>query len=208
LNSSSPTWRSVAPMNFPRRQLNATILPDGKVLVTGGTQAPGFDNLAGAVFAAEVWDPVTERWTVLASMTVPRLYHSTAILLPDGRVLAAGGNSMETVEFFSPPYLFNGQRPTILDAPSEVYHGQTFTILTPQLGSISSVNMIRLSSVTHAFNMDQRFIKLAFLGLPLILSATVPSSANICPPGFYMLFLVDSFGVPSQARIIRVKSRT
>ena len=82
-----------APWQFARRQLNATLLPDGKVLVTGGTAAPGFSDPSGAVHAAELWDPATENWTTLASSSgIPRVYHSTALLLPDGRVLSTGGN--------------------------------------------------------------------------------------------------------------------
>ena len=88
---ANPVWRYTTSMAFARRQHNATLLPDGKVLVTGGTRLPGFNNGAGAVLTAEIWDPATEAWTTLASMRVPRLYHSTALLLPDARVLAAGG---------------------------------------------------------------------------------------------------------------------
>ena len=96
LTKSSPTWRAVAPMAVARRQLNATLLPDGKVLVTGGTRYGGFNNLdpTGWVHAAELWDPATEQWTTLASSKgIPRIYHSSALLLPDGRVLSMGGNT-------------------------------------------------------------------------------------------------------------------
>ena len=93
LNQPSPTWRAVGSMAFARRQLNATLLPDGTVLVTGGTSSPGFSDPAGAVPAAELWNPMTEQWTTLASSSgIPRVYHSTALLLPDGRVLSMGGN--------------------------------------------------------------------------------------------------------------------
>jgi hypothetical protein len=114
LNSPTPAWRSVAPMAFPRRQHNATVLPDGKVLVTGGSSIAGFgagiDGDADPVLPAELWDPVTETWTTLAAMDVPRLYHSVAMLLPDGRVLSAGGgegaaaaNLQNNAEFYLPP---------------------------------------------------------------------------------------------------------
>ena len=127
LNQQSPTWRPtrnppsnpagvVTRMAFARRQLNATLLPDGTVLVTGGTSSPGFSDPAGAVHAAELWNPTTEQWTTLASSSgIPRVYHSTALLLPDGRVLSMGGNTFKdgrfpdttTHEIYSPPYLFN-----------------------------------------------------------------------------------------------------
>jgi hypothetical protein len=91
LSRDNPSWRRVSNMAFARRQLNATIIADGKVLVTGGTSGAGFNNAVGSVLAAEIWDPRTESWTTAASMQVRRLYHSTAILLPDGRILSAGG---------------------------------------------------------------------------------------------------------------------
>ncbi len=131
LNAASPTWRSVAPMTFARRHLNATLLPDGKVLVTGGTSGPGFNNKSTPVFAAELWDPATEKWSVMASAAVPRVYHSTAVLLPDGRVLTTGGNDQTEAEAYSPPYLFNGPRPTISSAPTSVNYGQSFFVGTP-----------------------------------------------------------------------------
>src|SRR4030095_15547887 len=101
----SPTWRSVAPMSIARRQVNATLLPDGTVLVTGGTSGPGFNDPNTPVYLAELWDPVTKSFRPLASATVPRLYHSAAVLLPDGRVLSTGGNGYSTAGGFSPASL-------------------------------------------------------------------------------------------------------
>lgn len=114
----APRWRRVGDMAFGRRQLNATLLPDGTVLATGGTSSPGFDEPSGAVFAAEIYNPDTESWSTMASMQIRRLYHSTALLLPDGRVLSAGGGfppgpgevNQPNYEIFSPPYLFKGPR--------------------------------------------------------------------------------------------------
>ena len=105
LNQAIPTWRSVAPMAIARRHANATILPDGKVLVTGGTSGPGFNNTTTPVFEAEMWDPTTEAWTTMAAAQVPRLYHSVAVLLPDGRIFSAGGNGYSQVEIYEPPVL-------------------------------------------------------------------------------------------------------
>jgi hypothetical protein len=200
-------------MNFPRRQLNATILADGTVLATGGSSGPGFDNADGAVLAAELWNPVSELWTRLAPMHVPRLYHSTAVLLPDGRILSAGGggynpkaggNPDETsAEFFSPPYLFKGPRPTITSAPAEIKTGKLFAIQTPDINAISRVTLVRLSSVTHAFNMNQRFNELSFFKVGTNLIAKAPASPNVMPPGHYLLFVLNASGVPSTAKIIR-----
>ena len=109
LNAASPSWRAVDSMLFGRRHNNATLLPDGTVLVTGGTAAPGFNDPSGHVDAAELWDPATENWTTLASSSgIPRVYHSAALLLPDGRVLSTGGNGFPDTEIYSPPYLFKG----------------------------------------------------------------------------------------------------
>ena len=135
LTQSSPTWRAVGSMAVARRQLNATLLPDGTVLVTGGTRGSGFNNTdpGNPVYAAELWDPATETWTTLASTTsgIPRVYHSCALLLPDARVLSMGGNGQMTSEIYSPPYLFKGTRPAITSAPTSVAYGQSFFVGTP-----------------------------------------------------------------------------
>ena len=138
LNQATPSWRFVGSMASARRQINATLLPDGKVLVTGGTRGTGFNNTDPSfqVYTAELWDPATEGWTTLASSSgIRRVYHSTALLLPDGRVLSMGGNGQTQTEIYSPPYLFNGNqlavRPTITSAPTIVAYGQTFFVGTP-----------------------------------------------------------------------------
>lgn len=219
LNDPSPTWRSVAPMAFARRQLNATILADGSVLVTGGTSGAGFNNQAGAVHAAELWNPSTETWTTLASEMKHRTYHSTAVLLPSGRIISAGGgeggdvpyaNSEFSLQAFSPPYLFNpdrtvAARPTISSAPASLSYNQTFTVETPNAELIARGTLIRLSSVTHAFNQSQLLYPLTFTGTsPTGLSAVAPPNGNLAPPGPYMLFLVNSSGVPSTAKFVMV----
>jgi hypothetical protein len=204
LNQASPTWRAVAPMQFRRRQLNALILPDGKVLVTGGTSGPGFDDPTSPVFPAELWDPATETWTTLASASVPRLYHSGTVLLPDGRVLSTGGNGYTHAEVFSPPYLFKGSRPSIASAPAVVRYGQPFFVGTSDAPGVTKVTMLRLSSTTHALNMNQRFSQLAFSQATGGLNVTPPLTANSAPPGHYLLFLLNGNGVPSVAKIVQL----
>lgn len=156
LNAPSPVWTLTGSMASARRQHTVTLLPDGTLLVTGGSSEPGFDNPLGAVHAAEIWDPVTETWSLMASSTRYRGYHSTAALLPDGRVLSSGGDSESNAEVFSPPYLFKGTRPTISSAPAMVSYGQTFAVDTPDAASITNVNWLRLGAITHAQNWDQR----------------------------------------------------
>ena len=205
LNQASPTWRAVGSMQFARRQLNATLLPDGKVLVTGGTSSPGFNDPTGAVSAAELWDPATETWTTLASSAgYPRVYHSTALLLPDGRVLSTGGNGHPETEIFSPPYLFKGPRPTITSAPAAVDYGQSFSIQTPDAAAISKITMLRLGSVTHAFDESQYINQLSFVQAQGGLTVTAPPNSNVAPPGPYLLFILNGNGVPSVAKFVRV----
>jgi hypothetical protein len=206
LNAPSPSWRSVASMAFARRHLSATLLPDGKVLVTGGTSGSGFNNTSTPVYAAEMWDPGTESWTTMASAQAPRLYHSAALLLPDGRVLTTGGDGITQVELYSPPYLFAGARPTITSAPATVSLGQSFFVETPEAASIARVTWIRLPSVTHSFDMNQRINSLSFSQAPGGLNVVAPSDANLAPPGHYMLFLLNGNGVPSVATMVRLGS--
>lgn len=219
-----PVWANGGSMLTARKQLNATILADGKVLVTGGTSTAGFNDYPGHVQSAEMWDPETQQWgaTAMASAFVPRIYHSTAVLMPDGSVLVAGGGrpagdngeptggQPQSVfghfdgEFFYPPYFFKGARPTISSAPSSLNHGQQFFVATPDAASITRVTLIRLSSVTHAFNESQRINYLSFQKTPTGLNVTPPGGNNLCPPGYYMLFILNSNGVPSVASIVQV----
>lgn len=219
LNQVSPAWRSVSGMHFARRQLNATILADGQVLVTGGTSGPGFNDITSPVYEAELWNPATESWSTMARESVVRTYHSTAILLPDARVLSSGSgegggvayaNSQFSAQIFSPPYLFAADgtlapRPVINSAPTTLSYGQSFTLGTPDAGSVAKVTLIRLSSVTHAFNQSQLINRLTFSPAgSTTLNATGPKDAKVAPPGPYMLFLINAQGVPSMAKIVSV----
>jgi hypothetical protein len=210
LNDPVPTWSYTGSMANARRQANATLLPDGTVLVTGGSSGPGFDDYTHPVFPAELWNPTTGTWSTMASLTTYRGYHSVAILLPDGRVLSAGGQcgiadgcNVDTAEIFSPPYLFAGARPTITSAPASIMGGQTFFVGTPDAANITQVTWIRLGAVTHTFNQEQRISFLSFSQTTGGLNVTAPPSANLAPPGYYMLFLLNS-GVPSVASMIQV----
>jgi len=206
LNAPTPAWRTVASMSVARRQLNATLLPDGTVLVTGGTSGPGFNNATTPVFSAELWNPATEAWTTLASASVPRLYHSSALLLADGRVLATGGNSYPDAETFSPPYLLKGgTRPTMSGVPASIAYGQPFSVQSPNAADIRKVTLIRLPSVTHGFDQNQRLNILQFTSATAgVLDITAPANGNVAPPGSYMLFIVNADGVPSIASMVQV----
>jgi hypothetical protein len=224
-------WHPGAPMHFARRQHNATILPDGTILVTGGTRGsggtpgatPGFNDLTNGqpVHTAELWDP-KDAWTELAAESVDRCYHSTAVLLPDATVLSAGGgeyrptngpdpnlpeDSHRDAQIFSPPYLFiDSPRPEITAAPASIDHATMFHLSTPQASDIAHVTLLRLSSVTHSFNSNQRINFLDFEVAGNTLKVTSPPTVEVCPPGHYMLFIISAAGVPSVAKVLHVSA--
>ena len=207
LNKPTPVWQYTASMAGGRKLHNATLLPDGKVLVTGGTRGsedPNSSSSKNAASEAEMWDPQTGTWQTMASLSIYRGYHAIALLLPDGRVLSGGGDIKTSAEVYSPPYLFKGSRPTISSAPARVTYGQTFFVGTPNGTSISKVTMLALPSVTHGFNMGQRISRPSFSQGTGGLNVRAPSSVNACPPGYYMLFILNSTGVPSVAKIIQI----
>ena len=223
-NGPTPQVSSTAPMAFGRRQHNLTVLADGSVLATGGNSSgASLVDLNAGVYPAELWSPATGQWRTLAAMQVTRQYHSTALLLPDGRVLSAGGGicgTCDTVgyvaknaEIFSPPYLFQADgtpapRPSIDAAPASTTYGATMAIGTPDPASISKVALIRLGAVTHSNNMEQRYIPLSFTPGATTITATAPDNSNIAPPGIYMLFIIDANGVPSLARMVSVQGNS
>ena len=207
MTQPTPAWRQVASMANARAFHNSTILPDGTCSSPAGTMRDGYD-VSKSVFAAELFSPATETWQTMSSAVVPRLYHSTALLLPDARVLTAGSGSdgpavnQTRAEIFSPPYLFKGARPSITSAPSLVQYSTPFAVQTPDAASIASVALIRPGAVTHAFDEDQRFINLSFTANAGTLTIQAPANANLAPPGYYMLFLLNSAGVPSIASFV------
>jgi galactose oxidase len=217
LNVASPVWQSAGSMSTPRRHMNATILPDGQVLVTGGTSGGGFVDLnaADATRTAELWDPATNQWTTLAANSVMRTYHSVSLLLPDGTVLhgASGNATVGSVpmadqrnhEIFSPPYLFKGARPTITSAPASVSYGQTFTIATPNAAQVTDVRWIHIGTVTHAFDFGQRANTLSFTRTATGVSVTAPAFPANATRGHYLLFILNRNGVPSKGKIIRLQ---
>src|SRR5262249_44452402 len=157
LTVGSPAWTPAAPMAFARKHHNLTILPDGKVLATGGSSGneQTNSNSANPAYAAEMWDPATNTWSTMASNTAYRGDHATALLLAEGRVMAGGGDwGGPTVDFFPPPYLFKGTRPSISGAPSTVGYGANFAVSTPDPASVSRVTWLRIGAVTHTFNMN------------------------------------------------------
>jgi hypothetical protein len=170
------------------------------------------NNWDPPVLETEKYDPVTDEWSTLDTAAVPRVYHSVALLLADGRVWAAGsdygnGDHEMRMEIYAPPYLFKGARPTITAAPAAVTVGSAFTVSTPDAAEIATAALVRCGTATHAFGIDQRWLDLAITAAtPGALTLTAPPDTRLAPPGYYMLFLLDGDGVPSVAKILRVQA--
>jgi hypothetical protein len=229
--NATPTLRTTQPMNFPRMHHTSTLLPDGKVLVTGGTSCPGTNELncgpngsyGGAANNPELWNPADETWTVMTPHQEARVYHSSAILLPDGRVLVGGGglpgatgeypagndvarrlSQHKSAEYFYPPYFYLpggglAPRPVITSAPKELTYGQNFSVgvgtVTAQ--DVESAVLVRLGAVTHGFNQDQRRVPLTVTSRAAdgrSLNLNAPAGGTQAPPGYYMLFLLKRNG--------------
>ncbi|MGE5144961.1 MAG: Ig-like domain-containing protein [Acidobacteriota bacterium] len=208
LNQANPQWAFTGSMQYARWNLNVTVLPDGQVVATGGVSGNRADPSL-AVTAAEMWNPATGLWTTMASAAqLLRGYHSTSLLLPDGRVLHAGGGDGASTpdnlnyQIYSPPYLFKGARPNVSGVNGSVGYGAVLNVQTPDAASITKVTLIRFGSVTHAFDQSQLLVSLSFSQVSGGISVTLPASGNIAPPGPYMLFLVNGNGVPSIGRIL------
>jgi hypothetical protein len=256
LNQPNPQWVTIPGMAHPRSWHSTTLLPDGKVLVTGGTPCYGgqlktpcyvrhpsltpdtYD--VGITREAEMWSPATG-WQTMATAEKTRGYHSVALLLPDATVLVGGygypdgvttppdpdpfqtpppppdaylrrqTTGERNVEIYKPPYLFDSSgneapRPEILTAPIQVGYGQPFSLSYGNATAINRVSWVRLPSITHGINQDQRINVLSFTpgASPDQLTVTAPSDPRKCPPGYYMLFVFDAANVPSKAKIVRI----
>jgi hypothetical protein len=216
LSVSNPAWKYSASMSQARVEMNAVILPTGKVLALGGSAHD--EDATTASLNADLFDPVSQSFTSAGAEAYARLYHSIALLLPDATVLVAGGNpkqgTYEThMEIYQPAYLFttnsNGQtvlasRPSITSAPTTIGYGGSFQVQTPDAANISSVALLRAGAVTHAFDMDQRMVGLNFTLESGALTVDGPPGGDIAPPGYYLLFLINNQGVPSVASFVQV----
>jgi len=238
LSAASPAWKSCGalppvgnctlpaapgygpPMSQARIEMNAPILPNGKILVVGGSVQDEYAS--NASLNTEIYDPVSNAFNCTSTSqppclqnVYPRLYHSNALLLPDATVMLFGGNPARGnyephIEVYSPPYLFNSNgtlatRPTISSVPSAaIGYGAGFPVQTPNAASISSVVLIRPGAPTHSFDMEQRMVSLNFTAGSGVLNVTAPPNSNIAPPGYYLLFILNSSGVPSVAQFIQL----
>jgi FtsP/CotA-like multicopper oxidase with cupredoxin domain len=203
LNATPKKYVATGSLHEARMHVNAVILPDRTVVATGGSGA-GEDPTAAALHA-EIYHPGSGNWTLGAKASVPRLYHSVALLLPDARVITAGSNPHRRddelrLELYHPPYLFKGPQPFIESAPQQVSYGETFEIHTPQARDIRWAQLIRPMATTHSVDTEQRLVDLPIAERTFCrLRVRVLRESNIAPPGWYMLFITDRNGVPSRA---------
>ena len=214
-NGGTPLVTDTTPMAFARRYANTVVLPNGQVLVTGGTRV-GNNGGADAVYAAELWNPATGRWTTGASAREIRVYHSTTLLLPNGTVLSAGGGAPGPVsnlnaEVYYPPYLFRSvggvaqlaPRPRMVGLSTRsLAPAQTFQVQMADAAAMSRVVLVANGSGTHSFNSGQRFVELGFQQAGDLLTVQLPPNTNLTPPGHYQLAVIGPDGVPSVATIV------
>jgi hypothetical protein len=211
--TSTPVVTPTSNIDQVRIWSNGTILADGKVLVTGGSQVD--NELTGVDYQAQIWNPITGLWTAGASAAKPRLYHSTAMLLPDATVLTAGGGAPGPVanlnaEIYYPPYLYAAGgtpavRPVIAATASHALNpGATVAITVGPTDVISRLTFVRTGSATHSSDVDQRFIDLPFTQEGQNVTAVLPTDTTTLVPGFYMLFAFNDAGMPSVASIINI----
>jgi hypothetical protein len=224
ITGPTPSLRDLPPMSQVRQWANATVLADGRVLVSGGSSKnllsdPHGQDAGTVWYHTEIFDPATERWSSGAPISVQRLYHSVTLLLPDGSVLATGGGAPGPVTNFNaqvyyPGYLFasdgtRAPRPVIERVPGAlprvVNPGGLFQLESPDASAIRRVTLVKTGSVTHSFDMEQRFVEASFSLSGNTLNVQLPpASQHATPPGFYMVFAIDAAGTPSEALMIRI----
>ena len=214
--AATPAWRQTSPMLNARIYHTLTMLANGQVLAVGGANTSDQSVITTGVLPTEIWDPVSQTWSAAAPIAAARNYHSTAVLMPDGRVLVAGGGhptsladaGQASAQIYSPSYLFNGARPAITSAPSSATYGSTISVSTPDAASIAAVNLVSLGTDTHQMDMNQHFVPLSFTAGSGSLTVTMPSSSAVAPPGHYMLFILNKQGTPSIASIVGLSQPT
>lgn len=211
MTSGAPVWSPGGAMHNGRSFHNVTMLPTGKAIAIGGSTTVNDFSTTGTQ-TAEQWNPDTNTWSQLANPARSRMYHSISILLPDGRILSAGGGRLSpapdqlNAQIYSPPYLFQGPRPTITSAPTSITHNSTMDLISPDAAEISKVTLVNLGSVTHTADWNQRFMELPFTRNGDTLTVNTPANANIAAENYYMVFAVNSTGVPSVAKIVKLET--
>ncbi|MFD9241347.1 galactose oxidase-like domain-containing protein [Streptomyces sp. NPDC059556] len=202
------------------RYLSSVLLPDDTVLTTGGSE--DYRGRGGSdILKAQFYDPRSNAFTAAAAPTVGRNYHSEALLLPDGRVATFGSDPLfddkdntrlgtfeQRVEVFTPPYLHKAgaDRPVLGEGPQELDQNGRATFKTRDAGRIAEARLMRPSAVTHITDVEQRSVELGLTKSPngTTVTVDVPEDRTLVPPGWYMLFVTDANGIPSEAKWIQV----
>jgi radical copper oxidase GlxA-like protein/galactose oxidase-like protein len=217
LHDARPHFEPGPDLERPVRYPNMVITPDDKVVITGGSSGYRGENDSDQLLC-HLYDVKTGDLTRMADPTVGRNYHSEALLLPDGRVITLGSDPLfsdadntkpgtfeKRIEIYSPPYLFQGDRPEVASGPENVQRGDTVWFGIPRVGDVKTARLVRPSAVTHVTDVEQRSIKLDTHRNGDGLDVTIPSSAGLVPSGWYMLFVTDENGAPSKARWVHVR---
>ena len=206
LDAENPAFTDGPDLKEAVRYPSAVILPDDTVLKTGGSRGYRDNN----VHSAAIFNPATNTFTDAASPRVGRNYHSEALLLPDGRVATFGSNPIDNsfemrIEIYSPAYLFKGERPRIIGGHKQIERGTQTTFTTSNPGNIGTAKLMRPSSVTHVTDVEQRSINLPLTQTDYGIRVDIPENQNLLPSGWYMLFVTDKQGLPSEAFWVQVK---
>jgi galactose oxidase len=220
--NQTPTVTQLTPMSYQRAFSNSVVLPNGNVVVIGGQSIPQPFTDSAAILVPEIWSPVTQKFSLLNPMQTPRTYHSTALLLADGRVFVGGGGQCGAgcaqnhlnAEILTPPYLLNADgsaatRPVITAASTQATLGGPITASTAS--AVSAFVLMRLSATTHTVNNDQRRIPLSITATQAgskgaeTYTLSMPSAdPGVVLPGYYMLFALNAAGVPSLSTTIQI----
>ena len=196
-------WTAMPALPQAREHMSPVLLPDGSILGIGGNTLGLYQQ---PQYSALLLAPGASSWTTLASQAERRAYHSSALLLPDGRIFSAGdtnvGGGLNTDELYSPPYLFQGPRPTITTAPTTAPRDTTFDITTPDV--FSRAVLMSPGAATHTADFSARHVELAVTGRSATGMTVAVPSRTVALTGYFMLFLVDSSGVPSTATWIHI----
>ena len=215
VNAGAPIKTNNTDMQFPRIFHNEVVLPNGEVMVIGGNAGEKFSDAASQL-TPEIWNPETKTWREMSDMSVPRNYHSVALLMTDGRVWTGGGGLCNCAadhadsQVFSPPYLFNvdgslATRPEIIQAPDLVSYGTTVNVTASP--GISRFTLVRMSATTHTLNSDMRFLNVPFTTTGIgQYGLTLHTNRDVMVPGYWMLFALDPQGVPSVSKVIKVST--
>ncbi|MFE4664093.1 galactose oxidase-like domain-containing protein [Streptomyces sp. NPDC056734] len=216
LSADDPKFVDGPSLEKGTRYPMASVLPDDSVLISGGSEdyrGRGDSN----ILQAHMYDPESNAMERVADPLVGRNYHSGSILLPDGRVMFFGSDSLyadkantkpgefeQRIEIYTPPYLFQGAQPTLSGGPDTIERGESGTFTSQHASSLKTARLIRPSASTHVTDVDQRSIALDMEVSGDEVTVTVPENRNLVQAGWYMLFVTDDQGTPSEAQWVQV----